>query len=146
MPSAGVRDRDWQSALASFYARWQNEPLVVNKWFSLQAEIEDEGAVERVPGLLGHPAFSWSNPNRVRAMLGTFATMNLPGFHRRDGAGYRCMADEMLDLDRAIRRSPPACCSALGRWRRFDPDRRQRMRAELERVVATPGCRATRSR
>jgi aminopeptidase N len=130
---------DWQSALTGFYHRWQNEPLVVNKWFSLQAGIEDEGAVDRVQGLLGHPAFSWSNPNRVRAVLGTFATMNLPGFHRRDGAGYKLLADKVLDLDRRNPQVAARLLSALGRWRRFDPDRQARMRAELERVVATSG-------
>ncbi|MFL5334146.1 MAG: aminopeptidase N [Geminicoccaceae bacterium] len=133
------RINDWQSALTGFYHRWQNEPLVVNKWFSLQAGIEDEGAVERIEGLLAHPAFSWSNPNRVRAVLGAFATMNLPGFHRRDGAGYRLLADKVLDLDRRNPQVAARLLSALGRWRRFDPDRQARMRAELERVVATSG-------
>ena len=71
----GMPDRE--RALASFYERWRDEPLVVNKWFALQAMIEDEAAVERVEGLMAHPAFAWGNPNRVRAVLGSFATMNL---------------------------------------------------------------------
>ena len=78
---------DGEAALASFYDRWQHEALVVNKWFSLQAMIEDDEALARVERLLAHPAFSWSNPNRVRAVLGVFAMSNLVGFHRRDGAG-----------------------------------------------------------
>ena len=133
----GMPDRE--AALASFYERWQAEPLVVNKWFSLQATIEDEAAVERVEALLAHPAFTWSNPNRVRAVLGAFAMMNLVGFHRRDGAGYRLLADKVLELDRINPQVAARLLSALGRWRRFDPDRQALMRAELERVVATPG-------
>ena len=93
---------------------------MVNKWFSLQAGIEDEAAVERVEGLLAHPAFTWSNPNRVRAVLGAFAMMNLVGFHRRDGAGYRLLADKVLELDRSNPQVAARLLSALGRWRRFD--------------------------
>ena len=74
---------------------------MVNKWFALQAGIEDEAG-----GRAGRRAdrrirrSRWSNPNRVRAVLGTFASGNLLGFHRRDGAGYRLLADHVLDLDR----------------------------------------------
>ena len=53
---------DREAALASFYERWRHEPLVVNKWFALQAVIEDEAAVERVEGLMAHPAFTWPTP------------------------------------------------------------------------------------
>ena len=65
--------------------------------------------------------------------------MNLPGFHRRDGAGYRLLADKVLHLDPLNPQVAARLLSALGRWRRFDPDRQARMRAELERVVATQG-------
>jgi aminopeptidase N len=128
-----------EAALASFYERWQNEPLVVNKWFSLQAAIEDEEAPDRVERLMAHPAFTWTNPNRVRALLGAFAMMNLVGFHRRDGAGYRLLADKVIELDRRNPQVAARILSALGRWRRFDERRQALMRAELERVLATPG-------
>jgi aminopeptidase N len=134
---SGMPDRD--AALAAFYARWQGEPLVVNKWFSLQAGIEDDGAIERVEALLAHPAFTWTNPNRVRAVLGAFAMMNLLGFHRRDGAGYRLLVDKVLELDRRNPQVAARLLSALGRWRRFDADRQALMRQELERVAAAPG-------
>ena len=122
-----------------FYERWQHEPLVVNKWFALQAMIEDDAAVERVEGLLAHPAFTWTNPNRVRAVLGVFAMANLLGFHRRDGAGYRLLADKVLELDGRNPQVAARMLGALGRWRRFDEARQALMRAELERVVAAPG-------
>ncbi len=126
-------------ALAAFYERWRNEPLVVNKWFALQAGIEDGQAVERVAGLMTHPAFTLSNPNRVRAVLGTFASGNLLGFHRRDGAGYRLLVDHALDLDRRNPQVAARLASALGRWRRFDEHRQGLMRAELQRIVDAPG-------
>ncbi len=134
---AGMPDRD--AALAAFYRRWRDEPLVVNKWFSLQAAIEDEGAVERVEALIAHPAFAWSNPNRIRAVLGAFAMLNLVGFHRRDGAGYRLLVDKVLELDRRNPQVAARLLSALGRWRRFDSGRQAQMRGQLERVAAAPG-------
>ncbi len=130
---------DRAAALASFYERWQHEPLVVNKWFALQAMIEDDAAVERVEGLLAHPAFTWTNPNRVRAVLGVFAAANLQGFHRRDGAGYRLLADKVLALDGRNPQVAARMLGALGRWRRFDQGRQVLMRGELERVVAVAG-------
>jgi aminopeptidase N len=133
----GMADRD--AALSEFYGRWRGEPLVVNKWFSLQAGIEDATAVERVEALLAHPAFALSNPNRVRAVLGTFAMSNMVGFHRRDGAGYRLLVDKLLELDRLNPQVAARLLSALGRWRRYDESRQALMRAELERVLATPG-------
>ena len=132
----GMSDRD--AALGEFYRRWQQEPLVVNKWFTLQAGIEDEVAVERVEGLMAHPAFNWSNPNRVRAVLGAFAMTNLTGFNRRDGAGYRLLADKVLELDRSNPQLAARLLAVLGRWRRFDELRQSLMLAELERVVAAP--------
>jgi aminopeptidase N len=65
-------------ALASFYDRWRAEPLVVNKWFALQAMLEDDQSVERVERLMTHPAFTLTNPNRVRSVLAAFALQNLP--------------------------------------------------------------------
>ena len=104
----------------TFYARWQNEPLVVNKWFSLQAGSRTRRRSSASQGLLAHPAFSWSNPNRVRAVLGAFATITCRASTARDGAGYRLLADKALDLDPRNPQVAARLLSALGRWRRFD--------------------------
>ncbi|MCX7630592.1 MAG: aminopeptidase N [Geminicoccaceae bacterium] len=127
------------AVLEDFYTLYREEALVVDKWFALQAGIEDERAVERVERLLAHPAFTMSNPNRVRALLGTFAASNLPGFHRADGAGYRLVMDRIVALDRINPQVAARLATAFGRWRRYEPARRELMRAELERLAATPG-------
>ncbi len=132
----GLPERD--QALADFYAAWQHEPLVVNKWFALQAMLEDEGAVERVQRLMQHPAFTTTNPNRVRAVLATFG-QNLLGFHRKDGAGYRLLADKAIELDRTNPQVAARLITAFNRWRRFDPARQALMRAELDRIAGTEG-------
>ncbi|MGE5153905.1 MAG: aminopeptidase N [Bdellovibrio bacteriovorus] len=122
-------------ALAQFHARWAREPLVIDKWFSLQATSHREDALERVQSLLGHPDFSLGNPNRVRSLIGAFAIGNPVRFHRSDGAGYRFLADRVLELDPLNPQIASRLLRALIRWRRFDLGRQALMRAELERVL-----------
>ncbi len=137
-----VARRDWperERVLAGFYDRWQHEPLVVNKWFAVQAMAERASAVEEVDALLRHPAFTLANPNRVRAVVGVFAGGNPLGFHRRDGAGYRLVADAVATLDRRNPQIAARLATTFNRWRRYDATRQRLMRAELERLAATEG-------
>ena len=127
-----------EGALAAFYDRWRDNPLVLDKWFTLQALSTRDDAVDQVIQLTGHPDFTLANPNRVRSLIGAFAA-NQRALHHESGRGYRLLADILLAADRinpqvAARLVPP-----LGRWRRFDDKRAALMRAELERIVATPG-------
>jgi len=126
------------AALEDFHRRHHENHLVLDKWFALQATSALPDTLERVHELTGHRAFSLANPNRVRALIGAFATQNPLRFHAADGAGYEFLADHVLDLDKrnpqlAARLLPP-----LGRWRRFAAPRRERMRAALERILARP--------
>jgi aminopeptidase N len=127
-----------EGALATFYERWHSNPLVLDKWFMLQALSTRGDTLQRMNGLLAHRDFTLRNPNRVRALIGAFAA-NQRAFHHPSGDGYRLIANAILAADQinpqvAARLVPP-----LGRWRRFDEARQARMRSELERVVATPG-------
>ncbi|MGH6885665.1 MAG: DUF3458 domain-containing protein, partial [Geminicoccales bacterium] len=126
-------------ALADFYAKWRDDALVVDKWFALQAMAQRPDAIEVVTGLLGHEAFTLTNPNRVRSLIGAFAHGNPTGFHRADGAGYTFVADHVLALDRRNPQVASRLAQPLGRWRRYDPARSERMRAQLERILAAPG-------
>ncbi|MEO1089400.1 MAG: aminopeptidase N [Pseudomonadota bacterium] len=137
-----VARRDWPErapTLGAFFERWKAEPLVVNKWFAVQAMAERATAVEEVQGLLDHPAFSLGNPNRVRSVVGVFATGNPRGFHRDDGAGYRLVADMVLELDRRNPQVAARLATAFNRWRRYDPGRQHLQRAELQRIGAVEG-------
>ncbi len=125
--------------MLTFYRRFADEPLVVDKWFALQAGIEDGEAVARVRTLMRHPAFTLANPNRVRALLGTFAQVNWRGFHRPDGEGYRLLADAILEIDRRNPQLAARLAAPLGRHARFEQVRAERMRAELGRIAATRG-------
>jgi aminopeptidase N len=134
-----VQARGYEDLLDDFYARYAGEPLVVNKWFALQALIEDEGSVERIERLMRHEAFTLANPNRVRSLVGMFAMGNLTGFHRKDGAGYRLLADTALELDGRNPQIASRLLLPLGRWRRYDPNRQALMRTALERILGTEG-------
>ncbi len=125
--------------LDGFYARWAHEPLVVNKWFGVQAAAARSSVVEEVEALLRHPAFSLTNPNRVRAVLGVFSTFNPTGFHRQDGAGYRLVADAVLNLDRLNPQLAARLATSFNRWRRYDAGRQRLLREQLERLAGAEG-------
>ena len=76
-------------ALQDFYERYESDPLIIDKWLGLQAMIPEAGTLDRVRALTAHPAFSMNNPNRVRALIGSFAQGNPTQFNRADGAGLR---------------------------------------------------------
>src|SRR5207302_4518832 len=127
-----------QLALDAFYRRFHADALVLDKWFALQAAAQRSDTVDHVLKLAQHPDFVMTNPNRLRSLAGTFGA-NHWAFHSTDGRGYAFLADMIIAADKlnpqvAARLVPP-----FGRWRRFEPKRAALMRAELERIVATPG-------
>ncbi len=124
--------------LADFYARWRDDRQVVDRWFSLQAASTLPGALAEVTALLDHPAFEIRNPNRFRALVGTFSQGNQVRFHDRSGAGYRFLADQILRLIPVNPQVAARLLAPLTRWRRFDPERQALMRRELERIKGLP--------
>ncbi|MDO8912680.1 MAG: aminopeptidase N [Phenylobacterium sp.] len=129
----------FNAALADFYERWKNEPLVIDKWFSLQGRDPSEEALGRVMGLTAHPAFDQKNPNRLRALVSGFATGNPARFHDPSGAGYRFLADIILAVDGFNPMTAARFVEPLGGWRRYAPELGALMRAELQRIAATEG-------
>jgi aminopeptidase N len=128
-----------EQALADFYQRWRDEPLVIDKWFAVQASDPTEGALGRVLGLTAHPAFDARNPNRLRALVSTFASSNPARFHDPSGAGYRFLADQILAVDAFNPNVAARLIDPLGQWARYRPELGTLMRAELERIRASPG-------
>jgi aminopeptidase N len=129
----------FEQALTDFYDRWRDEPLVIDKWFSLQARDPAEGALGRVLGLTAHPAFDAHTPNRLRALVSTFANFNPARFHDPSGAGYRFLADQVLAVDGFNPNVAARLMEPLGQWARYKPELGQLMRAELERITRSPG-------
>ena len=130
-------DRD--AALAAFHARWRHDDLVLDKWFSIQATSPRPRTVRDVPALSRHPDFDLRNPNRVRALVGAFSAGNQVRFHDASGAGYRFLADMVIELDPLNGQTASRLVGPLGGWRRQDGGRQALMRAEMERILAAPG-------
>ena len=125
-----------KSVLVSFYSQWQKDTLVLDKWFSLQATAPLPETLNEVKSLMGHPAFSIKNPNKVRSLVGAFCSANQLCFHAADGEGYRFLADRVLELNSINPQIAARLLSPLSRWRRFDESRQGLMRQELERILA----------
>jgi aminopeptidase N len=133
-----IEGEERTEALDAFYRRWQDDPLVVDKWFALQARSSLPGTLAAVRALTAHPAFTRSNPNRLRALIGTFSQGNQLHFHDASGAGYTFLADEVLTLDPDNPQVAARIVQPLGQWRRFDPARQALMKAALQRIHDQP--------
>jgi aminopeptidase N len=125
-------------ALEDFYARYADDPLIIDKWLALQAAIPEPATLDRVQALTAHPAFSMANPNRVRALIGSFAQVNHTQFNRIDGAGYDFIADAVLALDPKNPQVAARLTGAFRSWRALETKRRARAEATLRRVAAVP--------
>jgi aminopeptidase N len=125
-----------QAAFDDFYRRYQGDPLIIDKWFAVQALIPEAGTLDRIKSLTGHPAFSMQNPNRVRALIGTFAQGNQTQFNRRDGEGYAFHADIVLTLDALNPQVAARQMTAFRSWRALEPERRAKAEAALRKVAA----------
>lgn len=142
---AALRGLVWKAALSAelalrdFESRWQDDALVMDKWFSIQASVPGAATVETVHRLMEHASFNIRNPNKVRSLLGVFAMMNPTAFHAADGSGYRLHADQVLVLDSLNPQVAARMAGAFNQWTRYDTGRRKLMKLELERIAAKPG-------
>jgi aminopeptidase N len=129
---------DWPErteALQDFGKRYESNPLIIDKWLGLQAMIPEAGTLERVRALTAHPAFSMNNPNRVRALIGSFAHGNATQFNRADGAGYDFVADCVLALDTRNSQVAARLATAFRSWRALESARRAKAEAALRRIA-----------
>ncbi|MGB6731234.1 MAG: aminopeptidase N C-terminal domain-containing protein, partial [Xanthobacteraceae bacterium] len=124
------------AALEDFYKRYADDPLIIDKWLALQAAIPEPATLDRVRALTKHPAFSIANPNRIRALIGSFAQANHTQFNRSDGAGYAFVADFVLALDPKNPQVAARLMGAFRSWRALEAQRRAKAEAALRRVAA----------
>ncbi len=124
-------------ALAAFEKRYAADPLVMDKWFQIQAGVPGPKTVGSVRALMRHPAFSTTNPNRLRALVGTFSSANQTGFHRADGEGYRLWAEIILEVEKRNPQMAARLATALRSWRSLEPQRQAKAREALLTIAAT---------
>ena len=125
-----------EPALASFYAQHASDALVIDKWFAVQAMSPAADALNHVQALTQHKAFSYGNPNRVRALIGNFANANPARFHALDGRGYDFLIDTVLRLDPTNPQMAARLLGAMRSWRALEEIRRSKAHATLQRVAA----------
>lgn len=135
----GIACPERDAALAAFHERWHDRPMELDKWFSLTATSTLPDTLDKVRGLLDHPGYDIGNPNRVRAVVGAFASGNQVRFHVADGAGYRFLADRVLELETLNPQVASRLVQPLTRWRHHEENRRRLMIEQLTRVAETPG-------
>jgi aminopeptidase N len=124
-----------ENAIAAFGERYRNEPLVLDKWFTLQAAIPEDDTLERVRRLMDHPAFSIGNPNRVRSLVSSFAMLNPTQFNRPDGRGYDFVADIVLRVDPLNPQLAARLLTAFSSWRIMERGRREHAKRALVRIA-----------
>jgi aminopeptidase N len=125
------------AAFDDFYRRYRDDPLIIDKWFALQAMTPDPATLDRVRALTEHPAFSMSNPNRVRSLIGAFAQGNQTQFNRPDGEGYAFVVDRILALDGPNPQIAARMTTAFKSWRALEAGRRARAEAALRRIAGS---------
>lgn len=124
--------------LADFEAKWRQDGLVLDNWFRLQATAPGEGTLARVQQLMTHPTFSLNNPNRVRALVGAFASANPLQFHRLDGAGYDLLVSVLMQLNDSNPQVASRLVTPLIQFSRLDDARQGLIKARLQQLMALP--------
>lgn len=121
------------------YQQWQSDRLVMGKWFKAQALSRAADTIERLQALTAHPAFDMGNTAYSMALFGTFFRQNRIAFHHASGAGYDWLADILLVVDKVRPGGTGWLMPQIAQWRRYDPQRREKMRKALSRVASAPG-------
>jgi aminopeptidase N len=124
-----------EAALVDFYREFENEALVIDKWFTLQATARTM-TVEGIRELMRHPAFTLTNPNRARSLLFAFCNANPANFHSADGSGYVFWAEQVITLDAINPQVAARLARSLDRWRKFVPHLQKKMKSALQHVTA----------
>ncbi|WP_208439442.1 aminopeptidase N [Bartonella grahamii] len=127
-----------QNALNDFENRYHHDPLVMDKWFSIQAMVAGASTLKNVQKLMQHPLFSKDNPNRVRSLIGVFASNNLTGFNRMDGASYHFLCQIILEIDKKNPQLASRLLTTMRSWRQLEPIRQQKLETELKTIAAAP--------
>ncbi|WP_404340242.1 aminopeptidase N [Pseudoalteromonas mariniglutinosa] len=125
--------------LSAFDANWRHDVLVMDKWFALQAMRDSETSITDIEALYQHPSFDFGNPNRVRALVGSFSHFNTAQFHRLDGQGYRLLGDLLVKLNAINPQNASRMITPFMAWRRYDKVRSKAMQAQLQRLAKLDG-------
>ncbi len=125
--------------MTRFEQKWNQDPLVLDKWFALNATTEREDILAHLTMLKSHPQFTMGNPNRVRALIGSFAFYNPIGFHQPDGSGYQYVTDYLLELDKHNPQVAARIVTPLTQWQNYAAKYQEKMKEQLVRLANHEG-------
>ena len=128
--------------LSHFDSQWRHDVLVMDKWFALQAMQSGSTAIDDIKALYEHPCFDFSNPNRVRALVGSFSHFNTAQFHRADAQGYALLGDLLIKLNAINPQNASRMLTPFMSWKRYDDVRSQAMKLQLQRLANLDGLSA----
>jgi aminopeptidase N len=129
----------FEKLMSTFEQKWKADPLVLDKWFALHANTDRADILARISVLMAHDQFTINNPNRVRALIGTFSFFNVAGFHNIDGSGYKFVADYLIKLNEVNPQIAARIITPLIQWQKVDKTRQQLMQHQLMRIGDTKG-------
>jgi aminopeptidase N len=125
---------NYHDLLAEFFEKWQDNALVMDKWFIIQATSPVFGTLDNVLELMNHSAFNIENPNKVRSLIGAFSSNNLLHFHQESGKGYAYLADQVIALNKINPQIASRMVSIFNTWEKFDKPRRELIQEQLKRI------------
>ena len=126
-----------EDLLSNFYLKWQEDTLVINQWFSVQASDPKAGTLAKVQQLMKHPAFDFVNPNKVRSLVASFCMQNPINFHAEDGSGYLFLADQIIALDKTNPQLAARLIGPLSKWSSYAKVRQSQIREQLNRILGS---------
>lgn len=135
---ANVDCKERAEALNLFYEAWKTDTLVLDKWLAVQARSELPDTLSKVKALMQHPAFDDKNPNKLRALIGTFTQINRVQFHDKNGEGYAFLTDQVCRLNSINSQVASRLLDPLTQWRKFDSVRQAKMQACLQKIAQLP--------
>ena len=136
---SGIDCPERETALKAFETQWKDNPLVMDKWFMIQAGSSLPNTLDQVKALQSHASFDPANPNKIRSLIGRFAMANPVNFHHESGRGYEFLADYVIDLDTRNPQVASRLVRALAKWQQFEPNRAALMKASLNRIHEQSG-------
>jgi aminopeptidase N len=132
------RSQERNIMLEDFYQCWENNPLVLDKWLAVQARSGDPSVLSQIQALLQHPAFNLKNPNKVRALLGVFASANPKYFHAKDGKAYQFLTEQIVLIDKFNPQVAARLTNNYSQWQKYTDVNREMMQTQLEKLKQTP--------
>ncbi|TDR20845.1 aminopeptidase N [Marinicella litoralis] len=129
----------FEDLLGAYFTEWQDNPLVINKWLSIQATIPASDTLIRVKQLMELPVFSMKNPNAVRSLIGAFCGANITQFHAEDSSGYQFLADQIIELDRINPQIAARLAGLFNDYHQYNDEIQHRMNEQIKRIHTTDG-------